>query len=88
MIFHGSTEKTPQLGKKLPDVFVISLARLPSHGREFAKWLRESKKRAPVPLVFVDGKPDKVAQTRQKFPDAIFCTSDNLIGALRTVLSR
>jgi hypothetical protein len=36
-----------------PDAFVIDLTRLPSHGREMAWALRQSKKTRAAPLVFV-----------------------------------
>lgn len=84
---HFSTETTAKWGEALPDVFVISIDRLPSHGRQYAQWLWEAKKRQHIPIVFVDGKPDKVKETKKKFPKAIFCTSDELNEVVSELIS-
>lgn len=55
-----------------PDAFVIDLTRLPSHGREWAWALRQSRKTRAVPLVFVGGDPAKVARLQEELPDATF----------------
>src|SRR5215212_10649907 len=55
-----------------PRAFVIDLGRLPSHGREVARSLRQSKALRTVPIVFVDGRPDKRAVAEDEFPDASF----------------
>ena len=70
---HWSTDAGPNLKDALPDIAVISLDRLPSHGRAVAEWLWEAKKRQHVPIVFAGGGPDKVAATREKFPRAEYC---------------
>jgi hypothetical protein len=70
----------------LPEIFLISLDRLPSHGRQYAEWVWESKKRQHIPIVFVDGEPGKVEATRAKFPKAIFCTSDKLVANIKKLL--
>lgn len=61
------------LSKNPPVAVVIDLSRLPSHGREVGRALRGSKSLRGVPLVFVAGAADKVAQAREEFPDASFC---------------
>jgi hypothetical protein len=68
-----------------PDVLVISLARLPSHGRRIAEVVHETKRLCELPVVFVDGEPDKVAATRTKFPAAKFCTAAKLASVLNRV---
>lgn len=85
---HWSTETTARWGDALPDIFIISLDRLPSHGRQYAQWLWEAKKRQHIPLLFVDGKPDKVAATREKFPGAVFCTSAELVETLQQLIDQ
>jgi CheY-like chemotaxis protein len=45
-----------------PDVVVIDLTRLPSHGKEVAVWLRGAKSTRDIPIVFVGGDPLKVAK--------------------------
>jgi hypothetical protein len=66
----------------LPDVLVISLARLPSHGRQVARWFWETKARRAVPIVFVGGTADKVEATRARFATAIYCSERGLRGAI------
>lgn len=61
------------LREQQPEAIVIDLSRLPSHGRMVAAVIRGSKFRA-VPLLFVHGAQDKVAATREMFPDAAFAT--------------
>jgi hypothetical protein len=35
---HASTEEVANLKGQMPDILIISLARLPSHGRRYAEW--------------------------------------------------
>jgi hypothetical protein len=55
-----------------PLAFVIDLGRLPAQGREVARSLRGSKALRTIPIVFVDGMPDKRAAAEDEFPDASF----------------
>ena len=57
-----------------PDGVVIDLSRLPSGGREVAHSVRATKATRHLPIVFVDGEPEKVEKTRQFIPDATFTT--------------
>ena len=57
-----------------PAAFVIDLSRLPSHGRAVAMALRQQKKTRHVPLVFVEGAPEKTARVRRDLPDAVYTT--------------
>lgn len=75
---HWSTETTAKLGDDLPEVFVISLDRLPSHGRAYAGWFWEAKKRQGIPIVFCGGQPEKVAVTRKQFPAAVYCAAEEV----------
>ena len=75
---HWSTEEVAKLNEKLPDILVVSLDRLPSHGRQYVQWLWEAKKRQHIPVIFVDGKPDKIETTKAKFPRALYCSSAEL----------
>jgi len=70
----------------LPDVVVISLERLPSHGREVAAWFRSTKVTASTPLVFVGGVEEKVNLVQEAFPDAVFCTWRGVRGAVTKAL--
>jgi len=71
-----------------PDACVIDLSRLPSHGREVAVALRQSKATRAVPLVFVDGAEEKVQRVRQALPDATFTTWPKIRSALKAALAK
>src|SRR5262245_11463946 len=79
---HWSTEGEYKWGEYLPDAVVISIDRLPSHGRAVAEWIWEAKKRRTIPIVFAGGAPDKVKATREKFPKAMFCAWEDVVGVL------
>ena len=66
-----------------PQVVVIYLSRLPSHGRETALYLRSTKANRSIPIVFVDGKDEAVEKTRAEVPDAIYTTSEQLVSILQ-----
>ena len=83
---HWSTDSSPSLKGELPDAVVISLDRLPSHGRAVAEWFREAKSRRHIPIVFEGGKPDKVAVARERFPDARFCETGQVLDMLERLL--
>jgi hypothetical protein len=83
---HWSTEEHAKFGDTLPDAVVISLDRLPSHGRAVAEWFWEAKKRQHIPIIFVGGQPDKVKATKAKFPKAIFCSMEEASAVLDRVL--
>jgi hypothetical protein len=57
----------------LPSAMIISLDRLPSHGREIARWFWQAKKRRSIPLIFVGGPAEKIAALKLEFPHAVFC---------------
>lgn len=79
---HFSTETVADLRKDLPDVLIICIDRLPSHGKAYAEWLWEAKKRQHIPIVFCGGKPEKAELLRAKFPHAIFCSNESLAAVL------
>jgi hypothetical protein len=62
---------------------VIDLTRLPSHGRWVAAEIRAHKALRSLPIVFVGGDPDKVAEIRQHMPDAIYTSPARLASALK-----
>ena len=70
---HDGGAITRAIKVKIPDVIVIDLSRLPSHGREVAVWLRSAKSTREIPIAFVGGDPAKVAAIRQVLPDATYC---------------
>jgi CheY-like chemotaxis protein len=70
-----------------PDAFVIVLSRLPSQGREAATFLRGSPATRHLPVVFVDGDPEKVEAIRQLIPDAVYTTRERMIAALAKAIA-
>jgi hypothetical protein len=84
---HWSPGDVARLGDFLPDIFVISLDRLPSHGRAYARWFWEAKTRRHLPIVFAGGQPDKVAVARQHFPNAVFCSTNEMADVVDQLLS-
>jgi hypothetical protein len=64
---------------------VIDLTRLPSHGRWVAAEIRATKSIRHVPIVFVDGDPEKVDRIRQEIPDAVYTSRSRVAAALKRV---
>jgi len=65
---------------------LIDLERLPSHGREVAVSLRNSKWTRHIPIVFAGGLEEKVARIRQELPDAFFTDWKKVAGVVRKAL--
>lgn len=63
---------------------VIDLTRLPSHGRHVAAEICSRKSLRHIPIIFVDGAPEKVAAIRKELPDAIYTTRGKLAAAIRS----
>jgi hypothetical protein len=85
---HWSSEIVAKLGDFVPDVVVISLDRLPSHGRAYAGWIWEAKKRQSIPIIFAGGQPDKARVTKHQFPKAIFCATSEVRDIVDRVLTQ
>ncbi len=68
-----------------PDVTVIYLTKLPSHGRQTAVALHSLKSTRAIPIVFVDGTDNDIRKTREKLPEALFTTSAALVSFLSTI---
>ena len=83
--YHFSTETVADFRDNLPDVLVVCLDRLPSHGKRYAEWLWEAKKRQHIPIVFCGGKPEKVLITKEKLPKAIYCNNEKLLAILEKI---
>ena len=72
--FGDSLFMARQIKASPPDAVVIDLSHRPSGGREVAHSVRGTKATRHLPIVFVDGEPEKVEKTRQFIPDATFTT--------------
>jgi hypothetical protein len=73
---------------KPPDVLAVDLTRLPSHGRDVAIYLRRTKYARHIPLVFVDGEPEKAEAIRRQLPDAVFTTRRQLCAAVKSACAK
>ena len=69
---------------KRPRVVVISLSRLPSHGRETAKHLRSKLDSLELPIVFIRGDAQKSAQVQSAVPETILVAEEDLVDTLET----
>lgn len=69
-----------------PAAVVIDLSRLPSHGREVAMALRQYKGTRAVPIVFVEGQPDKVERIKELIPDAKYAAWQGIGGAIQEAI--
>ncbi|MGH7455755.1 MAG: hypothetical protein ACRENG_30650, partial [bacterium] len=63
-----------QLRHDLPLAIGIDLTRLPMQGRDAALAIRHDKTTRHIPIVFVDGEPEKVERVKEKIPDAVYTT--------------
>lgn len=82
---HWSQGTPAPIREPYPDVLVVSLDRLPSHGRSCAEWFWEAKKRRSIPLVFEGGPAGKVEAIRAKFPAVHHCETGGVAAVLRTL---
>ncbi len=92
VLFHFSQNAEAATWRRLkewaPEAMAISLARLPSHGRQVARWFWEAKSRRSVPLLFVGGEPEKVAVSKKAYPQAVFTSEGRLLADLERSLAR
>lgn len=72
----------------LPDAVVIDLSRIPSHGRDIANSIRSAKYSRHIPIVFVDGEPEKVKKTKQLIPDATYTSWGRIKPALSKAIAK
>jgi CheY-like chemotaxis protein len=72
----GRVRKSP------PDLLLIDLSRLPSHGREIAGYFRRLKSTRQVPILFVDGDAARVTRARDLIPDAEFARWESIRSAI------
>ena len=77
-----------QIRSSPPDAVVIDLSRIPSHGREVAGSIRGAKATRHLPIVFVDGEPEKVKKTKLLLPDATYTTWGRIKTALPKAIAR
>lgn len=89
---HEASHWLPSSGADLKtlgatDLIVIDLSRLPTQGRDVAIVLRQRKVTRQVPLVFVEGEPEKVERVRALLPDAVYSDWAHVRAAVKTALA-
>jgi hypothetical protein len=75
-----------RLRENPPALILIDLDRLPSHGREVAVALRNSKALRDIPIVFAGGAEEKVGRVRSELPDAIFTSWPTAAAAVKKAM--
>jgi len=75
------------LRKNPPIAVVIDLSRLPSQGRDIAIAIRKYKATRHVPLIFVDGNPQKVSRIKEILPDAGYTSWDRIRSSLNRAIT-
>lgn len=70
-----------------PAAIVIDLSYSPSQGRDAAIALRYAKATRSVPIVFVEGDPEKVARIQQHLPDATYTSWQEIPSVLSEVIA-
>ncbi len=76
-----------QIMSAVPDVMVVYLTKLPSHGIGTAYFLRSIMETRHMPIVFVGGEDEVVAKAKDKIPDAQ-CVRPSELAKILTRLSK
>ncbi|MDQ2816996.1 MAG: hypothetical protein M3T49_02130 [Candidatus Eremiobacteraeota bacterium] len=66
-----------------PDVIVVACSRIPSHGREAARYLSEGFNTRDIPLIIVGVAEHDLEKTRDYVPRATIVGEENLASAVR-----
>jgi CheY-like chemotaxis protein len=70
-----------------PDAILIDLTSMPFYGRWMGSQFRSSKPLRSIPLVFLEGDPEKTAVARRQFPDATFTSWNKIAAQLRKAIA-
>jgi hypothetical protein len=71
-----------------PAVALIDLTRLPSYGKAMAALMRRSPSLRTIPLVFIEGDPEKAAGVRELLPDAVIAPWPRIAAAIRRAIAQ
>jgi hypothetical protein len=77
-----------QLRERRPAAVVIDLSRMPAQGRDVGIALRHAAGTRRIPIVFVDGEPEKVARVKRHLPDAVYTSWGRIRSSLRRAIAR
>ncbi len=89
LLVHWHPEEARALRRALggpPAALIISLSRLPSHGRETATARRQGRAQASPPIPLIGGQPTQVARVRQREPDAHYLEECQLAATIAALL--
>lgn len=73
--------------QKPPAAIVIDLTRQPMQGRDVAFEMRHAKSTRLLPVVFVEGNPEKVARIKRQVPDAVYTTWGRIRSGLKRAIA-
>ena len=73
--------------QKPPAAIVIDLTRQPMQGRDVAFEVRRAKSTRLLPVVFVEGDPEKVARIKRQVPDAVYTTWGRIRSGLKRAIA-
>jgi len=76
-----------KLSETEPSAVVIDLSRRPATGRDLGLAFRSYKALRHVPIVFVEGDPEKLEQIRRLLPDAVYTTWSRIQSALKRAIA-
>ncbi|HSM17437.1 MAG TPA: hypothetical protein VK845_10650, partial [Gemmatimonadales bacterium] len=76
------------LKQEQPDALVIDLTRQPSMGRDVAFAIRHARSTRLLPIVFVEGDPEKVARIKRQVPDAVYTSWGRIRRGLHRAITR
>jgi len=77
-----------QIKEILPNIVLIDLSKKPSHGREVALCLSETKATRSIPIIFVNGDDEDIDDIKLKVPDAVFTTEMQLQITLDVIMKK
>jgi len=69
-----------------PEALVVDLSRSPAQGRDLAVAVRIHGATRRIPILFVEGAPEKVSRVKEVLPDALFTSWGELPEALKVAL--
>ncbi len=76
------------IGEDPPAAVAIDLSRAPSQGRDFGLGIRQQASSRALPLVFVDGSPERSSQIRHLLPGAVCTPGRQALATVRQVIER
>jgi len=75
------------LTRERPDVVVISLARIPSHGREAARYIKEGFNTRDIPVILTEVPSKEIVATHKSAPGALIVERKQLADAVYKALT-